>query len=198
MLVFAKEQLVILAVPKTGTSALSAALAPRAAMVLRGPSSMKHAPLRRYHRFLRSFVDQSLNQPPEIMAIIREPVDWLGSWYRYRLRDALQGHENSTLGISFDDFVLEYCKGRPAPFAKLGSQSKFVRLNDGQIGVDHLFRYEAQDRITTFLENRFGGPLDLPRKNVSPQMALTLSPDVKARLLEKRPEEFGIWEQAQA
>jgi hypothetical protein len=198
MLVFAKEHLIILAVPKTGTTALSAALAPRAAMVLRSPPKMKHTPLRRYHRFLRPFVEQSLDQTPQIMAIVREPVDWLGSWYRYRSRDALQGHENSTIGISFDDFVTEYCKGKPAPFAVLGSQSKFVRLNDGLIGVDHLFRYEAQDKIRMFLEDRLGATIDLPRKNVSPQMELTLSPNVLARLHAKRPEEFETWERAQA
>jgi hypothetical protein len=198
MLVFAQEQLVILAVPKTGTTAISAALAPRAAMVLRSPPRMKHTPLRRYYRFLRPFVEQSIGQTPEIMAIVREPVDWLGSWFRYRSRDALHGHGNSTHGISFDDFVLEYCKGKPAPFAAVGSQSKFVRYNDGQIGVDYLFRYEAQTRIAAFLEQRFGGPIALPRKNVSPSMGLSLSPDVAARLRKKRGDEFETWEQAQS
>ncbi|MCG3267625.1 sulfotransferase family 2 domain-containing protein [Yoonia sp. I 8.24] len=198
MLVFSKEQLVILAVPKTGTTAISAVLAPRASMVLRSPPAMKHTPMRRYHRFLRPFVEQSLGGTPEIMAIVRNPIDWLGSWYRYRSREALQGHENSTIDVSFDDFVLEYCKGTPAPFAALGSQSKFVRLNDGQIGVDHLFKYEAQDKIRMFLEDRLGGVIDLPRKNVSPRMELALSPEVSARLHAKRPEEFETWEQAQS
>ncbi|MDO6590714.1 gamma-glutamyl kinase [Loktanella sp. D2R18] len=197
MLVFAKEKLVILAVPKTGSTALSAALAPRASIVMRSPPAVKHTPMRRYHRFLRLFVEQSLGSTPEIMAIVRNPIDWLGSWYRYRSRDALRGHENSTLSVSFDDFVLEYCKGKPAPFAALGSQAKFVRLNDGQIGVDHLFRYEAQDKIGKFLKDRFGGAIDLPRKNVSPRMELALSQEVSARLHAKRPEEFETWEQAQ-
>ncbi|SFR38184.1 hypothetical protein SAMN04488005_1200 [Yoonia tamlensis] len=198
MLVFAKENLVILAVPKTGTTAISAALAPRAAMVLRGPSSMKHAHMRRYHRFLRPFVENSIGHAPEIMAIVREPVDWLGSWYRYRSRAALHGHENSTANISFDAFVLEYCKGKPAPFATVGSQSKFVRRNDGEIGVDHLFRYEAQDEIAAFLEKRLNTRLDLAQKNVSPRMALTLSADVAARLREKHKDEFDIWQRAQS
>jgi hypothetical protein len=196
MLVFAKEKLVILAVPKTGTTAISAALGPRASMVLRSPSTMKHAPLRRYQRFLRPFVDQSLGHTPEIMAVVREPIDWLGSWYRYRSREALIGHENSTADISFDAFVLEYCKGKPAPFAAVGSQSKFVRLNNDQIGVDHLFQYENQTQIRAFLERKFGTAIDLPNKNVSPEMQLTLSPDVVAHLRHKRADEFNIWAQA--
>ncbi len=198
MLVFSKEQLVLLAVPKTGTTAISAALAPRASIVMRSPPAVKHTPMRRYHRFLRPFVEQSLGRAPEIMAIIRDPIDWLGSWYRYRSRDALRGHENSTIGVSFDDFVLEYCKGKPAPFATVGSQAKFIRLNDGQIGVDHLFRYEAQDKIRLFLEDRLGEVIDLPRKNVSPRMELVLSQEVSARLHAKRPEEFETWEQARS
>ncbi|WP_106744370.1 sulfotransferase family 2 domain-containing protein [Yoonia maritima] len=198
MLVFAKEQLVVLAVPKTGTSALSAALAPRASMVLRNPPSIKHVNMRRYQRFLRPLINQSQGNNPEVMAIIRHPIDWLGSWYRYRTRDALLGHENSTANISFDDFVLEYCKGKPAEFAKIGSQNKFVRLNDDNLGVDHLFRYEALNKAVQFLERRLDVEINLPIRNVSPVLDLQLSPDIKQRLHEKRGEEFAIWEQAQS
>ncbi|PRY78739.1 hypothetical protein CLV80_10363 [Yoonia maritima] len=198
MLVFAKEQLVILAVPKTGTSALSAALAPRASMVLRNPPSIKHVNMRRYQRFLRPLINQSQETGPEVMAIIRHPVDWLGSWYRYRTRDALLGHENSTANISFDDFVLEYCKGKPAEFAKVGSQNKFVRLNDDNLGVDHLFRYESLNKAVQFLEQRLDVEIDLPMRNVSPVLDLQLSPDIKDKLHEKRSEEFAIWERAQS
>lgn len=45
MLVFWKENLVFLAVPKTGTTAIEGALALHAAMVLCEPPQIKHAPL---------------------------------------------------------------------------------------------------------------------------------------------------------
>lgn len=194
MLVFWKENLVLLAVPKTGTTALEGALAPRASMVLRDPPQLKHAPCYRYKRFLRPFFVQAGGQTPELMAVVRHPVDWLGSWYRYRSRDDLAGHPNSTRGVSFDDFVREYCKGRPAPFAAVGSQAKFLRINDGDIGVDHLFRYEAWGKVTGFLEDRLNMTIALKQKNVSPVMPLTLSPDVATMLRDKRAEEFAIWE----
>ncbi|WP_322893690.1 MULTISPECIES: gamma-glutamyl kinase [unclassified Yoonia] len=197
MLVFWKENLVLLAVPKTGSTALEGALAPRASMVLRDPPQLKHAPCYRYKRFLRPFFIQAGGQTPEVMAIVRHPVDWLGSWYRYRTRDDLIGHENSTRGVTFDDFVLEYCKGDPAPFANVGSQDRFLRINDGDIGADHLFRYEAWDKITGFLEEKLNVTLALKQKNVSPTMDLTLSPDVLAHLQQKRSPEFGIWEAGQ-
>ena len=197
LLVFWKEKLVLLAVPKTGTTALEGALAPRATMVLRDPPTLKHAPVYRYRRFLLPFFEQAGGQVMETVAVVREPVDWLGSWYRYRLRDDLVGHANSTRGISFDDFVTEFMKGKPAGFAAVGSQAKFL-LMEGQIGVDHLFRYEAQDGLIGFLEARLGMTITLPLLNVSPTATLSLSPVVATRLRQKCAAEFEVWEAGQS
>ena len=194
MLVFWKENLVLLAVPKTGSTALQGALAPRASMVFRDPPEIKHAPCYRYKRFLKPYFVQAGGQKPELMAIVRNPVDWLGSWYRYRTREELIGHENCTRDISFDDFVLEYCKGQPAPFANVGSQNKFLRINDGDIGAQHLFQYEQWDKVIAYLEDRLEFKITLKQKNVSQTMNLTLSAEVEEKLREKRAAEFEVWE----
>ena len=196
MLVFWKENLVFLAVPKTGTTAIEGALAPRAAMVLRDPPTIKHAPIYRYRRFLKPLFVQAGGQEPETMAVVRHPVDWLGSWYRYRGRNDLAGHPNSTQGISFDDFVLEYIKGKPAAFANVGSQAKFVMNDDVTSGVDHLFRYEEQDNLIAFLEARLSMTLTLNRLNVSLPRPTPLSAEVEARLRDKRSAEFDVWDMA--
>ena len=197
MLVFWKENLVLLAVPKTGSTALEGALAPRASIVLRDPPQLKHAPCYRYKRFLRPFFVQAGGQTPELMAVVRHPIDWLGSWYRYRTRPDLDGHEHSTRSVSFDDFVLEYCKGQPAPFAAVGSQAKFLLIGEDELGVEHLFQYEAQPAIIGYLETRLDMSISLKQKNVSPAMDLTLSPDVDQRLRQKRAREFAVWEMGQ-
>jgi len=197
VLVFWKERLVLLAMPKTGTTAIEGALAPRASMVLRDPPILKHAPVYRYRRFLQPFFEQAGGQQMETLAVVREPVEWLGSWYRYRGRDDLVGHPNSTRGISFDDFVTEFMKGKPAEFAAVGSQAKFLLTPEGQIGVDHLFRYEAQDRLIGFLESRLGMAITLPRLNVSPSVTLSLSSGVAAKLRQKCAAEFDVWQAGQ-
>ena len=196
MLVFWKENLVLLAVPKTGSTALEGALAPRASLVLRDPPELKHAPCYRYKRFLKPLFKQVGGQNPELMAIVRNPIDWLGSWYRYRTREDLIGHENSTHNVSFDEFVLEYCKGSPAPFAKVGSQSRFLRINDGEIGAQHLFQYEQWDKVVTYLEERLAITITLKQKNVSPKMDLQLSDAVASKLRDKRSDEFEVWDLA--
>lgn len=196
MLVFWAERLVFLAVPKTGTTALEGALAPRASMVLRDPPHLKHSPLYRYRRFMEPFLEKAGGQEMETMAVIRHPVDWLSSWFRYRNRDALVGQPNSTRDVSFDNFVEAYCKGKPPAFASVGSQSRFVLDGDGNRGVDHLFRYEDQPRLIAFLEDRLGTTIDLPRLNVSPAFEVSLSDKVLEKFRRKKPEEFAVWEMA--
>lgn len=198
MLVFWQEKLVLLAVPKTGTTALEAALSPRASMVLRDPPHLKHSPVFRYRRFLDPFFTKAGGQEMQTMAVVRHPVDWLSSWYRYRNRDALVGQENSTRGVSFDQFVEEYCKGKPAPYAAVGLQATFVTGPKGDMGVDHLFQYEAMDRAREFLEKRLKQQIVLPQKNVSPQFDVTLDQQVRAKFERKRAAEFDLWSAAQS
>lgn len=195
MLVFWKEKLVILAVPKTGTTALAEALAPRADMVINDPPELKHAPVFRYNRFFRPMFEKACGvEHMDLMAVMREPLDWLGSWYRYRRRDFMKGKPNSTHDVSFDEFVLEYCKEDRRGFANVGSQAKFLEPRPNGTRITHLFRYEDQPASLAFLTERLGVELDLPQRNMSPKMELELSPHVLAELKSTRAEEFALYE----
>lgn len=175
---------------------MQAALAHKADMVFRSPPQIKHAPLYRYNRFLRPMFNKAGGQNPETLAVIRHPIDWLSSWYRYRNRHALVGKPNSTRGVKFDDFVMEYCKDIPAPFANVGSQAAYVFDNDGTRATTHLFRYEAQNLVIDFLEARLDMQITLKQMNVSPTIPAELSAPVAKQLLASRPEEFAAWDQA--
>jgi hypothetical protein len=193
MLAFFKERLAFLSVPKTGTTAYEAALAPRADLVISDPPLLKHAPVYRYNRFIRPMYLNVCDAELELMAVMREPISWLGSWYRYRQRPFMQGKPNATFGISFDDFVLAYMKGKRPGFANVGSQFKFLESQPNGTGVTHLFRYEDQPRLNHFLEERLGVTLSLERVNVSPEMPLELSPAVAERYRRKFAEEFDLY-----
>ncbi|ARO14380.1 hypothetical protein BVG79_01034 [Ketogulonicigenium robustum] len=196
MLVFWQERLVMLAVPKTGTTSLEEALAPRAGLVLRHPTSIKHMVLQRYQRTIRPMLENAGGTDFETLTVVREPVSWLSSWYRYRHRDALVGHPNSTRGVSFDYFVTEYLKPKPAAYASVGQQARYVFNSAGERKATHLFRYENQPRLVKFLEKRLRTKIDLPRVNVSPELPTILSPDVEAELRAARPLEFAAWDLA--
>lgn len=194
MLVFYKERLAFLSVPKTGTTAYEAALAPHADLVISEPPMLKHAPVYRYNRFIRPMFVNVCDIELDLIAVMREPVSWLGSWYRYRQRPFMKGKPNSTEGISFDDFVLAYMKGKRPGFADVGSQAKFLERQPNGIGITHLFRYEEQAPLQAFLRERLEVPLKLERLNVSPPMTLTLSADVQQKFRRKFADEFALYD----
>ena len=105
MLVFFKERLALLSVPKTGTTAYQTALAARADMVISDPPLLKHAPVYRYNRFIRPMFLNVCDAEMELVAVMRDPVSWLSSWYRYRQRPFMVDKPNNTHGITFNDFV---------------------------------------------------------------------------------------------
>lgn len=193
MIVFYKERLAFLSVPKTGTTAYQTALRDRADIIISGPPELKHAPVYRYNRFIRPMFEKACNAELELMAVMREPLSWLGSWYRYRRRPAMEGHVNSTHNISFDDFVRAWATDDPVGYANVGSQAQFLQARPNGTAITYYFRYENQSRLQGFLENRLKIKLDVKQENVSPQMPLALSPDVAAEVRRKKAAEFELY-----
>ncbi|SHK09986.1 Sulfotransferase family protein [Shimia gijangensis] len=195
MLVFWKEKLVLLSVPKTGTTALEKALAPLASIVVSDPPELKHAPVYRYNRFFRPMFEKACKEDNmETVAVMREPVSWLGSWYRFRRRDFMKGRPNSTHDVSFDEFVEAYVRGVRPCFSNVGSQAKFLEPRPNGTSVKHLFRYEDQAKLLAFLQDRLDTQIALSRENVSPPMELRLSPRVETQLRSRCPAEFELYE----
>ncbi|WP_298256420.1 gamma-glutamyl kinase [uncultured Litoreibacter sp.] len=179
MMIFYRERLAFLAVPKTGTSALERALGSKASAIFRDPPGIKHTNARRFESKYRKLFDHKDYPPIETMAVMREPVEWLGSWYRYRQRPALSGHVNSTEGVSFDSFVESYLKPNQPPYANVGSQARFVTDNGGNLLVNHLFSYEDLPIATGFLERRLNCSISLKPVNESPKREINLSKELE-------------------
>ncbi|MDE3027694.1 MAG: sulfotransferase family 2 domain-containing protein [Paracoccaceae bacterium] len=197
MLVFWDQKLVFLATPKTGSTAIEAALESLAEVAILRPPVMKHTTSMRYRKYLQPFLERNSGQPFTAVALMREPIDWLGSWYRFRQREAIRDTNKSTYGMSFDDFVTSYmAKPRPE-FADVGSQATFLMGKNGN-GVDRIFLYEDISAFVAFLEDRLGCEIVLPRVNVSPPGETTLSPKVRALYERTYPEEFELYERVRA
>ena len=194
MLLFWKAKLVVLAVPKTGTTALEEALLPHADVAILNPPEKKHLTARRWRAQLAPFFENKGARPLQTMAVIREPVDWLGSWHRYRARPEIAGSPASTAGLDFDGFVAGWLSDPEPEFARVGRQSRFVSDASGRVIVDHLFRYEALDEAICFLETRLKCRLDLSRRNVSPRTETRLSPALEARLRREAAADFALWD----
>jgi hypothetical protein len=193
MMIFWDQRLAFLATPKTGSTALEAALKPFATLSADRPPVLKHTTVHRYFRFIGPYLAAASGEEFTTFALMREPRDWLGSWYRFRARPEGIEPTKSTRGISFDAFVAAWCEETPPDFAAVGAQSRFLAPRNGR-GVDRLFRYEDMAAVTGFLSDRFGQQIVLPRSNVSPPGDLTLSPATERRLQRAASEDFALYE----
>ena len=152
--------------------------------------------VRRFQNRIVPLLD--LQKHIEIFGIIREPVDWLGSWFRYRARPEIRHRPASTQGLTFDAFVEAYLSDQPPPYAQVGAQAELI-APEGQEGrAEHLYRYDRPVAITGFLENRLKTSLrDLPVVNASPKADLTLKSALRQRLENERSREFQLYASAQ-
>lgn len=191
-MIFYEERLVYLAVPKTGTTAIEQALEFHSSAIFRRPPNFRHMGAREFNRKLRPAFENPNLPSLESVAVLRNPVSWLESWYRYRSRDILKGHENSTLGISFNQFVESYLSPNRPNYARIASQGKMVSDKDGLLLVDHLFQYERLEGFITFMQNRLQREITLKKLNISPERDTPLSHELRQELERRFPLDFQL------
>ena len=192
MLVFWEQRLAILATPKTGSTAIEAALESLAAVAVQRPPALKHTNVARFRRFVGPYLEASAGAPFTVVALMREPRDWLGSWYRYRQREDIGDQAKSTAGMSFDAFVSAWCQTPRPAFADVGSQAKFLTPSP-EARADRIFRYENIETFLEFLEDRLDFHITLPRLNVSPSAPMDLSAETEARLAQAAAADFMLY-----
>lgn len=193
MLIFWKERLVFLSTPKTGSTSIETALESLAHVAIRRPPELKHVSGPRYQRHLAPLLEMAGGERFTTVALMRDPVDWLGSWWRYRQRDDIRDLPRSTSGLSFEDAARDYLSGHPGASMNVGSQARFLGVKEGVAAVDKVFRYEDIGTFVHFLEDRLGGEIILPRLNVSPKGDMHLSPSTDARLRDRFAPDYAFY-----
>lgn len=193
MLVFWEQRLVVLATPKAGSTAIATALESLAALSVQRPAALKHTPTRDYQRFVRPYLESAAGGPFTAVALMREPQEWLGSWYRfYQKPDHMDGPRD-TRALSFDAFVQGWCADAPPPWADFGTQAAFLSVDPGTAGLDRVFRYADIAAFVRFLEDRLHCEITLPQVNVSPLANLTLSEPTASRMRAKAAADFALY-----
>jgi hypothetical protein len=194
VLILGLQHIVVLEMPKTGSLALRAMLA-----LYTLPASDRAARHIGYDGFLRKHAPHlaaGFGRTPQTVAVVRDPLGRMQSWYRYRRRDKVKGKPASTHGISFDYFVRAYLDGVDKQMTNVGRQDRFVGWTGQFARVDHLFDYKQLPLMEAFFSNRMGTPLTLPQKNISPKSALTdysLDPATLARFHSQNLAEFELY-----
>jgi hypothetical protein len=171
MLISLKHRFTFFCTPKCASNSIEAMLKPHCEIHLLGSPQVRHTNARQYASHVQPYLAEVAPETGfERIAIIREPVAWLHSWYRFRARSALRGgdNQNSTAHVSFAGFVDAYLAETRPPFAEVGSQLEFLLGEDGTLGVDRLFAYEQLDQLVAYFAARTGQAMSLHAINVSP------------------------------
>lgn len=154
MLISETHQFIFLAVAKTGSSSIEAALAPyRSALT---DQFKKHATCTRVKRELPAAMWQQFFK----FAIVRNPYDCMQSWYFYRQREELAdpGHPRHHLftgNQSFDEFVETFGQKE-----WMLNQVEWVApaAMDLKVQLDYVGRYETLDEDYREICHRIGIP----------------------------------------
>ena len=196
MMIFIEKSLVFFATPKTGSTAYHQALGHKAEMFFSKSNQVKHITPKRFNETFRPFVSTLMPEPPTTVAVIRDPIEWLGSWYRYRSRNDMRGHPNSTAHLSFDDFANAYMSEPQPDCANVGSQALFLTGGETATLVEQIWRYDALNDLTLFLSLRLQHEFHLNPWNVSPTGDTTLSPKTERALKSYFQADYDLYENA--
>ncbi|UFM66363.1 sulfotransferase family protein [Paracoccus sp. MA] len=192
MLIFWERRLVFLATPKAGSTAVESALEALANVAVQRPAALKHADLQTYRRHIEPWLHSATGEKFTTIALMREPIGWLRSWYRFRLRDDDEDPDHPMIGVSFADFASAYADPDGPEVARVGSQAAFLTTEADR--VDRIFRYEDMETFTHFLEDRLDCAISLPRVNVPPTVDVSLNPEQEAGLRKVMAADFALYD----
>lgn len=201
MMLSLSSKIAFLCVPKCGSTSIERVLKKHCDIQFKGHPSVKHINARRYHRFVLPLLRKAdPRNEIETFCVIRDPVDRLRSWYEYQTRPAIANpkhprHERYTGGMDFNMFIEAYLADKQPEFAHIGTQHEFVRLADGSIGVDRIFRLDQMDSIAAYLAKKLGKKVVIPQKNRSiPTDGLTLDEALAKRLRTALQKDYELYE----
>ncbi|QRZ14116.1 sulfotransferase family 2 domain-containing protein [Paracoccus methylovorus] len=192
MLIFWEKRLVFLATPKAGSTAIESALEPLANVAVQRPAELKHANLRTYRQHVEPWLHSVTGEKFLTIALMREPIEWLRSWYRFRLRDDVEDPSHAMIGLSFADFAQAYTDPEGPEIAHVGAQADFLTTEADR--VDCIFRYENMDTFTHFLEDRLDCAISLPRVNVPPAVDVSLDAQQETVLRNIMAQDFSLYD----
>lgn len=167
MLISLEKRFIFIANTKTGSTSIERALAPYADIRHDGTPERKHVGIRDVLKECRSVFEQPGTGPETFLkfGVMRDPVDWIYSWFRYRKR---RGARNPLpIDMTFEEFwerrdwTFQNKKGQ-----KNLQKNRFIS-QDGDILMDRIIPYpELATGFAEICEN-LGLEVTLPRTNVS-------------------------------
>jgi hypothetical protein len=163
MLIGVEKRFIFIANSKTASTSIEEALIPYAEINRVGSPQRKHIKWRDARKEYRFLFDLPSYNPGSFFkfGVVREPVEWVISWYNYRLGN-LGVESGVPHEMSFERFW------NSNDWVKRISQTDFFSGWDGVCRFDLVIPHERVDQVFPLVVKRLGlGRIVLPRKNQS-------------------------------
>ncbi len=195
MIISQDGNFVFFASTKTASTTIEKTIAPYADIVISSPPEKKHMNVRDFERLVVPEYDYAAGL--DRMIVMREPIEWLFSWFRYRSRAELDGTERSTADVSFNRFVKAYLSNPQPDFAKVGKPTRMMKNKAGDIAIGNIYKYRNISALANELSERLGRKIVFSEKlNVSPDMDFELSPKLYYELEKHFADDYEVYERA--
>lgn len=167
MLIGDKKKFVFVANTKTASTSIEKVLKPHAEIHHAGTSARKHAPLRRLPGLYPEIFGGKFGSPEMnrffIFGVMRDPIDWIGSWFRYR-----KGNPEVDSPLPADMSFEEFWARRDWNVMRRDG-TRFLQRHlfcgpEGRVLADVIIPYERLNEIFGEICDGLGVESDLPRK----------------------------------
>ncbi|WP_299548475.1 hypothetical protein [uncultured Tateyamaria sp.] len=196
MLIGVKKRFVFVANSKTASTSIEQALGNHAEIMRGGTAQHKHI----YMRDALSEYAFLFNQPgyaPDSFfrfGVMRDPIDWIQSWYRYRRGNKVANPLPEDL--SFEDFWTRKDWNIQRANGAKHLQRDFFIDTDGKMLVDYIIPYHEIGFHFGAICDALGVKRSLPRKNVSKirRTGTNLPDDLLAEMRTFYAEDYALLE----
>lgn len=198
-----KNGIGFICVPKCGSTTVERFIRPKSDFSLSGNPQLKHIRYEQVESHVWPLLANLRLRKPFMFAVVREPISWVESWYRFRGRDELSPpdhpqHHNFTGHLSFPEYVEAVLTPKPPSHARIHSQFHYLHNAEGEVGVDQIITLENVDTEVPALLARHNMPIAQPkeRQNVSEvRKAAALPENLRQQLLTHLAQDLALYQE---
>lgn len=171
-----QKRFIFISNAKCASTSIEAVLEKYSHIVIKDPPYLKHMS---YLEMVDNFdflFSKSGFEPNTFykFAIIREPIDWIVSWFNYRSREELKNSAHKDRGtylgnVTFDDYI-----NRIEEDWVKNQSDRFID-RQGKNAMDFMIRYENLEKDFQYVMNQIGidETIIIPHKNKSHNVRIT-------------------------
>lgn len=194
MLIGIEKKFVFVANTKTASTSIEKVLAPHAEVSHGGTPARKHVPLRRiyslYPEVFRGGAQKPVTHRFFKFGVMRDPIDWLGSWFRYRKGNKVDSPLPAEM--TFQEFWEKRDWNIIKPDGARFLQRHLFCAAEGHVLADVIIPYEQLNGMFGEICDCLGIDSPLPRENVSHLSDFEVPPALEAALREHLAPDYAL------